>query len=211
MITDEPTAGAFCPMVVAAGEPNQPEFDLGELAPGMELLLPVEVQKHKFTGERVAKNQGMYRAIVKGLAEGLGVRQMAGAFGVSAHTVMCIREREPELVATAKEAFGRQVFRIARLSAERLEEGLVKGTITDGQMPVTYGIATDKLVAWSGQSMPRAEIRLAVSVESVKGMFARLVDSVVDVETTASPASLAAPIVVAASESQSGMKEAKPQ
>jgi len=93
---------------------------------GRELLTLEEDRKSgKFTGERVARNQARYKAIVSALAEGLGTRQIARAFQVSPHVVALIREKEAQDIATLKEAFAVKAGRQVHLALERIEERLL--------------------------------------------------------------------------------------
>lgn len=148
-----------------------PLFDEAELPAGRELLVPVEEQRHRFTGELVARNVAKYAAIVGALGEGLGVRQIARAFGVSHHTVECIRERESALVATEKERTGRKLRRLVRMSLDALEEALTAGTISAGQLPITAGILIDKSLLWDGQATAIVAHRHELDQEKVRRLF----------------------------------------
>lgn len=114
----------------------------------------------------MAPNQDKYAAIVPAIAEGLGVRHIAQAFGVSHHTVTANRERGPHLVATEKERFDKRVNRLRELAAERLEEALNDRLIQAGQVPVAFGVSVDKSLALAGEPT----VRVAAFSEGSSGM-----------------------------------------
>ncbi len=106
-------------------------FKPEELPVGLDLLsIDEDERRGRFTAERVSRNRERYEAIVRGLAEGLGVRQLCRAFAVSPHTVMTIRERETARIATEKTEFSRRLARVARLAVERLEEEIESGDMS---------------------------------------------------------------------------------
>lgn len=155
-------------------ESQIPLFDESQLPAGRELLLPAEVQRHQFTGERVARNEQRYAAIVQALGEGLGVRQIARAFSCSQHTIEVIRERSAVQVATQKEQTGAKLRRLVRMTLERLEECLEKDLISPGQLPVTAGILIDKSLAWEGQATATVTHRHEIDQDAVRRLFASL-------------------------------------
>ena len=160
-------------------------FDESQLPLGRELLMPESQQRHQFTGERVARNRERYDAIVQALGEGLGVRQIARAFGVSQHTIECIREREAALVATEKQRTGAKLRRLVRMTLDALEEALIAGAIAPGQLPVTAGILIDKSLNWDGQSVATVTVRHELDQEKVRAMFARLQGPILEAEMVA--------------------------
>ncbi|MBK8002309.1 MAG: helix-turn-helix domain-containing protein, partial [Verrucomicrobia bacterium] len=153
-------------------------FDESQLPAGRELLLPAEEQRRRFTADMVARNQERYRAIVGAIAEGLGVRQICRAFGVSHHTVQAIRERDPQLVATEKERARGEFRQLVRLASDRLREALENDELAPGQLPVALGILVDKSLALEGQPMMTVAVRHEVDQESVRRMFESLAQPV---------------------------------
>lgn len=112
---------------------------------GAELLTVEEDAKvGRYSGAIVDRNRERLEAICNALAQGIGIKRVAQAFGASIHTVMAIRERHPDLIATEKKALSGQIGRILKLSADRYEEALVEGAIAPGQIPVGFGIFADK-------------------------------------------------------------------
>jgi hypothetical protein len=104
----------------------------------------------RFTAERVARTRPKtYRAIVKLLADpDAKVLQIAKLHRVSEHTVRAIREREAVAIAERKQRLMSVFANVAEISAERMEELAGEANLRDAG--ITAGIATDKLLALSG-------------------------------------------------------------
>jgi hypothetical protein len=133
------------------GPVAQPEQRL-LFAMGAELLSVEEDAKSgKYSGAIIEKNRDKVKAICGALAEGHGILRVAKAFGVSAHTVMGIRDRHPELIAIEEKQLTRQFGKILAVSAERLLDGLVSGAIAPAQIPVGMGIVFDKKALLDGK------------------------------------------------------------
>lgn len=164
-------------------------FDPTALPVGMELLMPVEEQRKRFTAERVALNEQRYRGIVELLGAGQPMRVICKAFTVSHHTVKVIREREPELVATEKQKQSRLMGYAIRLCIEGLIEDLENGVPHwDSEGAVTYrpvqtqvkgilaGILSDKKALIDGEAsvIIRHESGRLPSLADVKRMIEAL-------------------------------------
>lgn len=149
-------------------------FDPSALPAGRELLLPVEEQRHRFTAEQVALNVERYAAIVSAIAEGLGVRQICRAFGVSHHTVLAIREKDPALIATEKERHRGEFRNLVRLAADRLREALEKDELSPSALPVALGILQDKSLALEGMPSMVVSVRHELDQDAVTSAFRRL-------------------------------------
>jgi hypothetical protein len=124
-------------------------------------MLQSKSDQDRFTAERVARTRlKTYRAIVRLLAEpDAKIEHIAQRHRVSTHTVRAIREREAVAIAERKTRLMSIFANVAEISAERMEE--LAG--------VSAGIATDKLLALSGEpaltirgfdSRPRLHITL---------------------------------------------------
>lgn len=151
-----------------------PLFDESQLPVGRELLMPIEEQRHRFSGELVARNQARYQAIVAALGEGISMRSICKAFAVSQHTVEGIRERDAALVATEKERTGRKLRLLVRMAVDRLQEAFEKNELSAGQLPVTLGILVDKSLNWEGQSTQTVTLRHEIDQSKVLAFFASL-------------------------------------
>lgn len=113
------------------------------------LLCPPSAQD-RFTAERVLRTRPRtYRAVVQLLADpDAKVEQIAKLHRVSTHTVRAIRTREALAIAERKQRLMSVFANVAEIAAERMEELAGQANLRDAG--VTAGIATDKLLALSG-------------------------------------------------------------
>jgi hypothetical protein len=104
----------------------------------------------RFTAERVLRTRPKtYRAIVQLLADpDAKIERIAKLHRVSTHTVRAIRGREAVSIAERKQRLMSIFGNVAELSAERMEELAGQASLRDAG--ITAGIATDKLLALSG-------------------------------------------------------------
>lgn len=152
-------------------------FDPSALPAGHELLSVDEREKNgKSTGERIAKDRKKYMAIVRCLAEGIGIRQTARAFGVSSMTVMAIRDREGLAIGTEKKELSAKMAQFVRLGVERLIEEVEN--IPIGQLSVSVGIIQDKKALLDGDPTAIIDHRSAdeatVSADQVRDYLDRM-------------------------------------
>jgi hypothetical protein len=115
-------------------------------------LLSLPGSQARFTAERVLRTRPKtYRAIVLLLADpDAAVIHIAKRHRVSEHTVRAIREREAQAIAERKQRLMSIFANVAEISAERMEELARQASLRDAG--TTAGIATDKLLALSGDS-----------------------------------------------------------
>jgi hypothetical protein len=132
-------------------------FDESELPAGLEVVMPEETQRKRFTAEQVARNQGRYREIVHAIAGGMPVRSICKAFSVSHHIVKIIREREPDLVATEKKRMSASLGHAARMGVEEFMEQVARGEVEAKVLPVAVGIFLDKKALLDGEATARVE------------------------------------------------------
>ncbi len=125
-----------------------------------------------FTGERLFQQRPeVYNAVVQALAEGMGIRQIARAFKVSANTVMSVREREKVVIDTDKERTVANLRALARASSERLLDELE--SIPIDKLAITMGIAVEKLQLLEGNATARVEhVKPSAGIEA----FNRIID-----------------------------------
>ena len=97
----------------------------------------------------------IYRAIVDGLGQGLGVRQLCRAYRVSHHTVAAVMARESAAVATLKERTVSVLRTFGRLAADRLLDEVDQIPIQS--LPIALGIAVEKAELLSGGATSRIE------------------------------------------------------
>ena len=106
----------------------------------------------RFTAERVVRTRPKtYRAIVQLLADpDARIEHIAQRHRVSTHTVRAIRAREAVAIAERKQRLMSIFANVAEISAERIEQLAGQASLRDAG--ITSGIATDKLLALSGDS-----------------------------------------------------------
>ena len=97
----------------------------------------------------------IYRAIVDGLGQGLGVRQLCRAYRVSHHTVAAVMSRESNAIATVKERTVSVLRTFGRLAADRLLDEVDQIPIQS--LPIALGIAVEKAELLSGGATSRIE------------------------------------------------------
>ena len=109
--------------------------------------------QNRFTAERVARTRPKtYRAIVRLLADpDARIEHIAKRHRVSEHTVRAIRAREAVAIAERKQRLMSIFANVAEISVERMEELAGQASLRDAG--ITAGIATDKLLALSGDSL----------------------------------------------------------
>lgn len=113
-------------------------------------------RRGEFTAERLMESRPtIYRAIVDGLGQGLGVRQLCRAYRVSHHTVAAVMSRESQAVATLKERTVSVLRTFGRLAADRLLDEVDQIPIQS--LPIALGIAVEKAELLSGGATSRIE------------------------------------------------------
>jgi len=114
-------------------------------------IAPPKNDQDRFTAERVARTRPKtYRAIALLLADPVAkIERIAQRHRVSTHTVRAIREREAVAIAERKQRLVSIFGNVAEIAAERMEELAGKASLRDAG--TTAGIATDKLLALSGE------------------------------------------------------------
>lgn len=159
------------------------ELEQGVLFGAGAELLEVEerARSGRYSGTIIERDRGKVRAIVAALADGHGIIRTARAFGVSEHTVIGIRERNPDLIAIEKKNLSRLLGRVVAVGWERYLEALVAGEISPRDLPVGLGIAGDKKALIDGEVTSRIEVREVVSVEAVLEGLAVLRQSAAEV------------------------------
>lgn len=113
-------------------------------------------KRGEFTAERLMESRPtIYRALVEGLGQGLGVRQLCRAYRVSHHTVAAVMARESQAVATLKERTVSVLRTFGRLAADRLLDEVDQIPIQS--LPIALGIAVEKAELLAGGATSRIE------------------------------------------------------
>lgn len=138
--------------VEAAKAAAAPVLFLDEVSKGVARM----EKAGEFTAERLMESRpAIYRAIVEGYAQGLGIRQLCRAYSVSHHTVAVVLAREPKAVATLKEGTISTLRTFAKLAADRLLDEV--NDIPIQQLAVPLGISIDKAQLLDGGVTSRIE------------------------------------------------------
>lgn len=141
----------------------------------------------RYTAASLERNRAKRDAILGALAEGHGLLRIARAFGVSHHLVSALRDSRPDLVAIEKEQLSRTIGRVLRVCIERFEDGVLDGKVHPGQLPVAFGILSDKKALLDGDPTARVEsvVKHEVSLELVAGYLKKrgIELPVIDVES----------------------------
>ena len=124
---------------LTTGQPSLFEVDELRL-----LTLDLPETRKAYTAASLERDAAKREAICRALAEGHGLLRIARAFGVSHHLVSALRDSRPDLVAIEKKQLSGQIGRILKMSADRYEEALAAGAVPVGQIPVSFGIFSDK-------------------------------------------------------------------
>jgi hypothetical protein len=151
-----------------------------ELSNGQAVTLHNSEAAQGFTAERVLRTRPKtYRAIVQLLADpDAKILQIAKLHRVSEHTVRAIRERESVAIAERKQRLMSIFANVAEISAERMEELAGQASLRDAG--ITSGIATDKLLALSGDSfLTQTQQNLHIHLQStdISGQWNDLINS----------------------------------
>jgi hypothetical protein len=137
---------------VAAEQAAAPSLFLDEVSKGVDKM----EKAGEFTAERLMESRpAIYRAIVEGHAQGLGIRQLCRAYSVSHHTVAVVLAREPKAIATLKEGTISTLRTFAKLAADRLLDEV--NDIPIQQLAVPLGISIDKAQLLDGGATSRIE------------------------------------------------------
>lgn len=120
-----------------------------------------------FTGERLKKQRPqIYDAIVKCLAEGMGILRIAAAFNVSNNTVTAVRDAEGLSISNEKRQVSRNLRDFAKLGSERLVDEVAN--IPVAQLPIAIAVAIDKMQVLDGEPNRILETREKVrSIEDI--------------------------------------------
>ena len=132
-----------------------------------------ETRRH-YTAASLERDTAKREAICRALAEGHGLLRIAKAFGVSHHLVSALRDARPDLVAIEKKQLSGQIGRILKMTADRYEEALAAGAVPVGQIPVAFGIFSDKKSAIDGDPSLVIEHRHTIAGGTVQDFEARL-------------------------------------
>lgn len=152
------------------GAPLLPGLD--ETTLGSELLETETVQRARYSGRIVEKNEERVKAILSARAMCFPIRQICSAFQVSPHTLAEIERRHAVKLATLKDRLARKFGVFVELGMDRAIAEV--GKMDRDKLLVSLGIAVDKMQILTGEPsviMGSSDDRRIYSVE---GLRARL-------------------------------------
>jgi hypothetical protein len=151
----------------AAEALTQPDFfDDGSLGVELATMDKPDATRHgKYTGEQLEARTILCQRVCRLLAEGMGIRLMAKklraeGFQIGERSIMALRDRRPDLVATEKKQLSQQIGRIQKLMADSIETRLLDGTMKPTS--VDLAILIDKKQALDGEAGLIIEHRLTM-------------------------------------------------
>jgi hypothetical protein len=170
-------------------------FDDGLL--GIELATLDKPQK-RYTAVELEKRVVVRDMVCRLLAEGVGIMRIAKSLRaqgieIGERSIMALRDRRPDLVAIEKKQLSTGLARVLKLSLETYEDALINKKIPATQIPIAFGIFSDKKAALDGDASLVIEHRHTIA-QSADGFLAKLqaikqakVTNVTDVTPTDSP------------------------
>jgi len=114
----------------------------------------------EYSGDILKSRQPqLYQAAMELLARGYGIRDTAQILKMSPRSIMAIRDREPEAIATIKHRVSRRFLDVATLAAEVARDRLTDDpdSISFKDLMIGGAVATDKHLILSGEATQRIE------------------------------------------------------
>lgn len=114
-----------------------------------------ETKHGKYTGAELERRIELRDRVVRMLAEGVGIRRIAWllrreGIAIGEHSILALRDRRGDLVATEKKQLSQQVGRITKLMADSIEERLVTGEMVPTS--VDLAVMIDKKATLDGDA-----------------------------------------------------------
>jgi hypothetical protein len=138
--------------------PNLPGIELPDAA-GV-FLAAAGPGMGEYSGEILkARQPQLYQAAIELLARGYGIRDTAKILKMSPRSIMAIRDREPESIATIKQRVSKIWLDVAQMAAEVSRDKLLDDPDSISFKDATIGgaVATDKHLVMSGEATQRIE------------------------------------------------------
>ena len=115
-----------------------------------QALSPTQDNRPRYTGEILLRTRPKtYQRVVQLLSENTPVIQIMRLCRVAQDTVIAVRNREAQTISERKNKLVTMLCDVATLGTERMTEKIPKAGLRDAA--IVTGIATDKMLALSGQ------------------------------------------------------------
>lgn len=117
------------------------------------MLLPKEqaLRVPGYTLERVAKDEGRYKLLVRALATGMPIRQICTLYRVHAYTLERIATKEASSIEALKRQLGARALQCADYSMREYLHRLSMGIVETRDLLVAAGIFSEKGLLLMGQ------------------------------------------------------------
>lgn len=155
-----------------------------------EVLSIVEVAgRHEHNLSRTAAD--LVDRIASLRARSCSVRFVCNTLNVSAHTVLEVERRHPQLVATHKERLATKCEQVAGLLVEAIEEKAIAGELKVGEMGLNAGILLTKAGELRGGAAAAARasedvLSVETYLDRMKRVRSKLVGVTVPIDSTTS-------------------------
>lgn len=127
--------------------PEQPSlFPPGEMPERPDLVQMVRKGVHKFTGERLSRDEELCRSVCADILLGLSGRAIARKYHISRSSVVSIEHvmRETGQITSVKAHVLELLSKVATVGLEEWLDALETGKIAPGQIPIPVLAALDK-------------------------------------------------------------------
>lgn len=149
------------------------QLDFAGIESGWEILTVDEDRKAgKFTAALLDKNAEKRDAVIEALAQGMSIRRIASAFGLSVNTVLTAKRKFGDKIETDKQRLGRMCFEVAHLAIERMRDEIQD--MPRASLPIVAGVMTDKGLLLTGAPTVRVEHTHGPTVLDVADYIASL-------------------------------------
>tara|TARA_R100000808_G_scaffold5110_1_gene15782 strand:+ start:5765 stop:6289 length:525 start_codon:yes stop_codon:yes gene_type:complete len=98
-----------------------------------------------------------YEAIVRDLAEGHTILDVAEKYQVGSSLVQLLRKRHSDICPGHRQSMVTRMEQMREQLSESMQNDLKKGKMPPGVKPVAFGIVTDKYLAETGQNVQKHE------------------------------------------------------
>lgn len=125
------------------------QLDLSGIESGWEILtVDTDRKAGRFTAAALDKNAEKRDLVIAALAEGLAIRRIASALGISVNTVLAAKRIFGDKIETEKQRLGRDCFDVMRMAVERIRDEMQD--MPRASLPIIAGIMADKGLLLTG-------------------------------------------------------------
>ena len=115
-----------------------------------------------------------YQGIAVGLIAGRTVADLAESYGVAPSTVGVLRQRHFEAIPDHKRRLATKLGVVAEAAADRMAEKLANDEVSDRNLPVYVGVATEKALMLLDQQPVTVVKHISVKEDNIADVLDRL-------------------------------------